>query len=140
MLRRVLVAALAPFCAAQMAGCGSLWLPDVLGTGLLDPVRVTGDDSGAQITVMHGQQLIVRLPVLADSGYAWALREPMSPVVKPEGAPMPDKAQSQAASVSEVWVFTPVRNGQQQLRFENRRGTQPDAPPAGVVSYSVSVR
>jgi predicted secreted protein len=141
MLRRMLVATMAPFCAALVAGCGSLSLPDLLGTGLLDAVHLTGDDSGAEVTVAHGQQLIVRLPVLADSGYAWALREPMSAVVKPEGAPTPAKPPAAgAAGGSEVWVFTPVRNGEQLLRFENRRGAQPDAPPAGVVSYNVRVR
>ncbi len=141
MLRHVLVAAAAPLCAALVGGCGSLYVPDLLKLGLLDPVQLTGDDSGAQVTVEHGQQLIVRLPALADSGYAWALREPMSAVVKPEGAPTPAKPPAaQAASGSEVWIFTPVRNGEQQLSFENRRPGQPDAPPAGVVSYNVRVR
>ena len=141
MLRHVLFAAVALFCAALVAGCGSLYLPDVLRLGLLDPVQLTGDDSGAQVTVEHGQQLIVRLPVLADSGYAWALREPMSAVVKPEGAPTLRKPPAaQAAGGSEVWIFTPVRDGEQQLRFENRRGAHPDAAPAGVVSYNVRVR
>jgi predicted secreted protein len=141
MLRHVLVAAAAPLCASLVAGCGSLYVPDLLKLGLLDPVQLTGDDSGARVSVEHGQQLIVRLPVLADSGYTWALREPMSAVVKPEGAPTPDKPPAaQAASSSEVWIFTPVRNGEQQLRFENRRGSQPDAPPAGVVSYNITVR
>src|SRR5688572_20207742 len=138
MLRRTL-AALVPCCAVLLGGCGSL--SDLLRLGLPKPIEVTTDDSGADVKVAHGQQLIVRLPVLADSGYAWALREPMSAVVKPEGPPSVDKAQGTgAASGVEVWIFTPVRDGQQQLRFEHRRGVQPDAPAAAVVSYNVSVR
>ena len=113
--------------ALLLSGCGSF------GLGLPRPLSLSADDSGADVALEHAQQMVIRLPAAPGSGYAWALREPPSAVVKPETAP----GESRDA---ETWVFTPVREGTQQLRFEHRRTAQADAPPAGVVSYSVSVR
>ena len=113
--------------ALLLGGCAS-WF----GLGLPRPVQLDAEDSGAQIDLDHAQQMIVRLPAAPGSGYAWALREPHTGVVKPESAPREDEN-------VEVWVFTPVREGTQPVRFEHRRTGQPDAPPAGVVSYTISV-
>ena len=117
--------------ALLLGGCGSWFGP--FGLGLPRPVSVGAEDSGADVRLKHAQQMVIRLPAAPGSGYAWALREPPGAVVKPETAPREEKD-------TETWVFTPVREGTQQLRFEHRRTAQADAPPAGVVSYNVSVR
>ena len=127
MIRRLLVVG----AALLLGGCGSWFGP--LGLGLPRPVSLSAEDSGADVRLKHAQQMVIRLPAAPGSGYAWALREPPSGVVKPETAPREEKD-------AETWVFTPVREGTQQLRFEHRRTAQADAPPAGVVSYNVSVR
>ena len=117
--------------ALLLGGCGSWFGP--FGLGLPRPVSLSADDSGADVRLDHAQQMIVRLPTAPGSGYAWALREPPAGVVKPETAPREEKD-------AETWVFTPVREGSQQLRFEHRHTAQADAAPAGVVSYTITVR
>jgi predicted secreted protein len=102
--------------------------------GLPSPVRVGDGDSGADLTVVHAQQLIVRLPHKADSGYEWVLREPPDSAVKPEGAARQSKDEG-----VEVWTFTPVRDGTQFLRLEYRKPNDYEAAPAGTVSYNVTV-
>ena len=123
MIRCLLAAA----AAVLLGGCAS-WF----GLGLPRPVQLNADDSGAEIDLGHAQQMIVRLPAAPGSGYSWALRQPLTGIVKPETAP------SEEQDV-EVWILTPVREGTQPLRFEHRRSAQADAPPAGVVSYTISV-
>jgi predicted secreted protein len=116
-------------CALALAGCSSFAI-----IGLPSPVRVDDGDSGADLKVVHAQQLIVRLPHKADSGYQWMLREPPIGAVKPDGAPQQSKEDS-----VEVWTFTPVRDGTQFLRMEYRKASDYDAPPAGTVSFNVTV-
>ena len=117
--------------ALLLGGCGSWFGP--LGLGLPRPVNLGAEDSGAEVSLEHAQQMIIRLPAAPGSGYAWAMREPPTGVVKPETAPREEAG-------AETWVFTPVREGSQQLRFEHRPVAQADAPPAGVVSYTINVR
>jgi len=123
-MTRLLPAAAA---ALLLGGCAS-WF----GLGLPRPVQVSAENSGAEIDLDHAQQMIVRLPAAPGSGYTWALREPLTGVVKPESAPREEKD-------AEVWVFTPVREGTEPLRFEHRRTGQAEATPAAVVSYTISV-
>jgi predicted secreted protein len=114
---------------AVLSGCSSFAI-----IGLPSPVKVDDGDSGEDLKVVHAQQLIVRLPYKADSGYEWMLREPPIAAVKPEGAPRQDKEEG-----VEVWTFTPVRDGTQYLRMEYRKPNDYDAAPAGTVSYNVTV-
>jgi predicted secreted protein len=115
--------------AFVLSGCSSFAI-----IGLPSPVRVSDADSGADLKVVHAQQLVVRLPYKPEGGYEWMLREPPIGAVKPEGAPQQSKEEG-----LEVWTFTPVRDGQQTLRLEYRRPNDYDAPPAGTVSYNVRV-
>src|SRR5688572_831794 len=102
MIRRVVSAS----ALLLLAGCGSWFGP--LALGLPRPVNLDADDSGAEVSLKHSQQMIIRLPAAPGSGYAWAMREPPTAVVKPETAPRED-------ADAETWVFTPVREGSQQL-------------------------
>jgi predicted secreted protein len=118
-------------CLAPLAsGCG--WLYN--GFGPYPPRVVSTENSGAEVRLSHGQQLFVRLPFKAEAGYEWTLREPPVAAVKPEGAPAQDKETG-----TEVWTFTPVRDGEQTLRLEYRRADDSFTAPAGMVSYSVTV-
>jgi predicted secreted protein len=125
----------AVICAALLlAGCEALAQKTGISIlGLPKPVRLTPDESGKDVRLVHAQQMIVRLPrdpALAD--YEWGLREPQTVRVTAEGAPV-------AGPKEEVWTFTPVRSGQETLRLEYRRPRQPDARPAKTVSYNIAV-
>ena len=125
MIRSTAVAA----CALLLAGCSSFAI-----IGLPSPVTVDDGDSGADLKVVHSQQLVIRLPHKPDGGYEWMLREPPVGAVKPEGAPQQLKDQD-----LQIWTFTPVRDGQQALRLEYRKPNDYDGTPAGTVSYNVTV-
>ncbi len=100
---------------------------------LFAPRTLTAEQPGAPIALAHGQRLVVRLPTKPETGYEWRLYEPLSAVIKPEGPP------SAAAGV-ELWTFTPVRDGEQTLRFEYRQPRDYEAQPAASVAYRVTVR
>jgi predicted secreted protein len=118
-------------CLAPLAsGCG--WLYN--GFGAYPPRVVSTENSGAEVKLSHGQQLFVRLPFKAEAGYEWTLREPPVAAVKPEGAPAQDKEAG-----TEVWTFTPVRDGEQTLRLEYRRTDDNFTAPGEMVSYNVTV-
>ena len=102
--------------------------------GAFSPRVVSTEDSGEEVKLSHGQQLFVRLPLKGDVGYEWTLREPPVAAVKAEGAPEQDREAG-----TEVWTFTPVRDGQQTLRLEYRRAEDYHTVPAEVVSYNVTV-
>lgn len=104
--------------------------------GMRDPFRpktVTADRPSEPIVLAHGQRLVVRLPTKPDTGYEWRLYEPLGAAIKPEGPPA-------AAAGVELWTFTPVRDGEQTLRFEYRRARDYEARPAESVAYPVTVR
>jgi predicted secreted protein len=116
--------------ALALSACG--WLGNL--SGAYPPEVVTTADSGKEIGLSHGQQLFVRLPFKAEPGFEWTLREPPVAAVKAEGAPAQDR---QAGT--EVWTFTPVRDGQQTLRLEYRRPGDYFTAPAEAVSYNLTV-
>ena len=115
---------------APLSGCGWLYNP----WGAYPPRTVTSEDSGDEVKLSHGQQLFVKLPFKSEPGFEWTLREPQVATVKPEGAPAQDKE-----AATEVWTFTPVRDGQQTLRLEYRRAEDYFTAPADAVSYNVTV-
>jgi predicted secreted protein len=130
MIRTLRNAALLLCLAPLASGCG--WLYN--GFGAYPPRVVSSENSGDEVNLSHGQQLFVRLPLKGQVGYEWTLREPIVAAVKPEGAP----EQNREAG-TEVWTFTPVRDGQQTLRLEYRRAEDYFTVPAEVVSYNVTV-
>jgi predicted secreted protein len=112
------------------SGCG--WFGNL--SGAYPPAVVTAAESGKEIGLSHGQQLFVRLPFKAEPGFEWTLREPTVAAVKAEGAPAQNKEEG-----TEVWTFTPVRDGQQTLRLEYRRAQDYLVAPAEAVSYNLTV-
>ena len=92
------------------------------------PKTVTAGADGGEVTVRHGQRL--RIPLTADpkGGFEWRRVEPPIMRVVLEGPP-----DEQGLN------FTPVRDGEEQLRFEY-------VPLAGertaqrTVSYTITVR
>jgi predicted secreted protein len=113
-------------CALLIGGCAGM-------RDLFGPKTLTAGEPGARIALAHGQRLVVRLPTKSETGYEWRLYEPLSAAIKPEGPPA-------AAPGVELWTFTPVRDGEQTLRFEYRKPRDYEAQPAASVAYAVTVR
>jgi hypothetical protein len=93
---------------AFLAGCA---------TGSLDPHRpktIEARPDGGKVSLSHGQRL--RIPL----GAEWRRSEPPIMAVVLEGAPQPD-----------AQMFTPVRTGQETLKFESAQRT---------ISYDIEVR
>jgi hypothetical protein len=95
-----------------LGGCSTAW-------DLHAPKTVAAGPEGGEVTVEHGQRLRIRLP--ADT--EWRRVEPMIKTVIPAGP-----------REGEYWMFTPVRSGQETLRFESAQAsvtyqiTVPDSP------------
>ena len=87
-------------------------------TGSLDPHRpktIEASADGGKLRLDHGQRL--RIPL---GGSEWRRTEPPIVMVVAEGAPQPDSQ-----------MFSPVRTGQETLKFESGQKT---------VSYDIEVR
>ena len=92
------------------------------------PKNVVAGAQGGSVSIKHGQRL--RIPLAADASGAleWRRVEPRVLAVVAEG---PSDAQG--------FNFTPVRTGNETLRFEYRP-VAGEAEPQKVVSYDVTVR
>jgi len=103
--------------ATRLAALLSFALLGGCATGSLDPHRPKTIEAGAdggKVSVAHGQRLHIPL------GDEWRRAEPPIMAVVAQGAPQPDGI-----------VFTPVRTGQETLKFESAQKT---------VSYDIEVR
>lgn len=81
-----------------LAGCATTWDPHA-------PKTVTAGPEGGKVTVEHGQRLLFRLPA---GVHDWHRVEPQIRAVIPTGPQQGD-----------TWMFTPVRSGEETLRFES---------------------
>ena len=81
-----------------LAGCATTWDPHA-------PKTVTAGPEGGKVTVEHGQRLLFRLPAGVQD---WRRVEPQIQAVIPAGPQQGD-----------TWMFTPVRSGEETLRFES---------------------
>jgi hypothetical protein len=93
-----------------LGGCSTTFDPHA-------PRTVLAGEAGGRVTVAHGQRLRIDLPGVGD--YAWTREEPNIPVVIAQGPP-----------VQNTWMFTPVRSGEETLRF---------TMPQRTVTYDVTV-
>lgn len=90
------------------------------------PRTVTAPENGGEVSVSHGNRLLVKLPAAAQ-GSEWRLREPMTMVVMAEGI-----ADAQGLRM------TPVRSGSETLRIvELPIGG--DGAAQRTLSYQISV-
>jgi predicted secreted protein len=123
-MRTIVLALLLPV----LSGC--VWLNNV--TGIPDPhapKTVTVGDSGGEVRLDHGQRLRIRLPAESTPGYDWRRFEPQILAVMAEGP-------RQGA----VWMFTPVRSGQETLHLEYAPVQEPAAAPKRAITYIITVR
>ena len=92
------------------------------------PKTIVAGANGGSVTVNHGQRL--RIPLAADRSGAleWRRVEPRIVAVVAAGAPD-----------AQGFDFTPVRTGNEKLRFEYRPVTG-DGAAQKTVSYDITVR
>ena len=92
------------------------------------PKTVVADANGGSVTVAHGQHL--RIPLAGDGkgGFEWRRVEPRIMAVMQEGPADPQGLN-----------FTPVRTGNERLRFEYRPMSGEGAAQR-TVSYDITVR
>ena len=89
------------------------------------PKTITAGAAGGDINLQHGQRL--RILLAPERGFEWRRVEPRIVAVVVEGAPN-----------AQGFMFTPVRTGNEKLRFEYfALGAE---VPKRVVSYDVTVR
>jgi predicted secreted protein len=105
-------------------------------------VTVVSGQTGGQVSLKVGAVLEVRLEANHTTGYSWIAAPAANPVLMRQGAAKYEEhASGGKAGVGgvEVWRFKAVKAGRQGLSFEYRRPWEKSAPPAKIVTYSVSV-
>ncbi|RYU61434.1 peptidase inhibitor I42 [Methylolobus aquaticus] len=109
-----------------------------------EPMVVSADRSGADLALVPGQELVIRLPGNPTTGYRWSSFGPTEAVLIATGpaAYEPDAGTSQRVGAGgfEIWRFVAARAGTAELRFEYRRPWETGVAPLQVVRYTVSVR
>ncbi|HEY5898208.1 MAG TPA: hypothetical protein VIV54_11620 [Burkholderiales bacterium] len=101
-------------------GCANLW-------DIHAPRTVSVGPGGGAVTVNHGERLRIGLASDA-SGYEWRRVEPPVMMVVMEGPPD-----------AQGFNFTPVRSGEEKLRFEHRPASG-EGTADRVLSYDITVR
>jgi inhibitor of cysteine peptidase len=107
-----------------------------------EPVTVSAAQSGTKVELASGQDLVVRLPSNPTTGYRWIYVEPKDAVLRVNG-PSTYEAQTAGAAGAggtEIWKLAPLKQGQQQVRFEYRRPWEQDVAPSQVATYAVTVK
>ncbi|MDR2710643.1 MAG: protease inhibitor I42 family protein [Burkholderiales bacterium] len=103
--------------------------------------------NGADIPLVVGQQLDVRLQSNRSTGHQWVQTEPMRGMLRDaspryELPPAPAGAEPNAgAGGTEIFSFTAARPGVQMLAFEYRRTWETETPSAAIkiVRYQVVI-
>lgn len=109
-----------------------------------EPMVVSADRSGADLALVPGQELVIRLPGNPTTGYRWSSFGPTEAVLiatRP-AAYERDAGTSRRVGAGgfEIWRFVATRAGTAELRFEYRRPWETGVAPIQVVRYTVSVR
>jgi inhibitor of cysteine peptidase len=126
----------APGCASSGAAHDEQVAPPPLVLGV--------NDEGRRIELIVGQQLQVRLPANPSTGFAWRVRHDAGGLVRQEGASYftadPNPGGLVGSGGVEVFRFTVAGAGEDDLRFEYRRGFDASAAAGRVVTFRLSMR
>jgi inhibitor of cysteine peptidase len=139
-LQRIVVSGALAAAVMTVAACGLL---KATPKPPPEPVTVNAAQSGTKVELASGQDLVVRLPSNPTTGYRWIYIEPQDAVLRVDG-PSTYEAQTAGgvagAGGTEIWKLAPLKQGQQQLRFEYRRPWEQDIAPSQVATYAVTVK
>lgn len=107
------------------------------------PLVVTSNDPPGTVTIVPGQELVVRLRSNPSTGFQWTLADDPRSVLMPIGQAryVPDAAGAGrvGAGGSEAWTFRAKRTGAEDLVFRYRRPWESNDPPAQVFRLGVLV-
>ena len=108
------------------------------------PIVLGVNDEGRKIDLIVGQQLQVRLPANPSTGLAWRVRYDAGGLVRQEGASYftadPNPGGLVGSGGVEVFRFTVAGAGEDDLRFEYRRGFDATAAASRVITFRLSMR
>ena len=100
---------------------------------------LTQKDNGAAVVLSRKSRLIIRLPTQPGTGYSWtpkggsSLLRLVKSYVEPPTHLLPGGTETQ------VYVFTPIASGTDELELGYRRSWEHEQPPARMVRFTVTV-
>ena len=103
---------------------------------------VVTEQTHGDVSLKVGAVLEVRLEANHTTGYSWVFAPAVNPVLMRQGKTVYQEHASDStvgAGGVEVWRFKAMKAGKQGLQFEYRRPWEKGAPPAKVVTFSVTV-
>ncbi|MFE5540068.1 protease inhibitor I42 family protein [Streptomyces sp. NPDC056492] len=102
----------------------------------------TGTDSDRSVTLRLGQSTDVVLDENPSTGYQWQITALPSPLRLKSSTytPSPNPSHMVGRGGVHTFRFTAVRRGTGDLKFANRRPSEPSAPPADTLTVKVTVR
>ena len=118
--------------------------PTPTPTATVEQVAVTANDSGGEVTVGVGNELIVSLDSNPTTGYGWALVSISNTSVVMNVSneyipnPTPTGEPIVGSGGEEIWTFAPQAAGTSTIEMEYIRPLEPEAP-AGWFNITVTV-
>ena len=101
------------------------------------------DQAGGAVSLKVGGELEVQLPANHTTGYSWAAVPVDNSVVKSQGeATYRENATAGKVGVGgvEIWRFSTIKAGEEDLKFEYRRPWEKETPAAKMVTIQVTVQ
>jgi inhibitor of cysteine peptidase len=103
---------------------------------------VVTEQTHGDVSLKVGAVLEVRLEANHTTGYSWVAAPVANPVLMRQGRTVYQEhvaGSTVGAGGVEVWRFKAMKAGKQGLQFEYRRPWEKGAPPAKIVTFSVTV-
>jgi inhibitor of cysteine peptidase len=103
---------------------------------------VVTEQTHGDVSLKVGAVLEVRLEANHTTGYSWVFAPAVNPVLMRQGRTVYQEhaaGSTVGAGGVEVWRFKAMKAGRQGLQFEYRRPWEKGAPPAKIVTFSVTV-
>ena len=103
---------------------------------------VVTEQTHGDVSLKVGAVLEVRLEANHTTGYSWVFAPAVNLVLMRQGRTVYQEhaaGSTVGAGGVEVWRFKAMKAGRQGLQFEYRRPWEKGAPPAKIVTFSVTV-
>jgi inhibitor of cysteine peptidase len=109
---------------------------------LAQGIVVTEQQNGSGIEIAKDQQVEIRLPVQAGTGYSWDLMHPPTAPLRLVGSGSRSASGSSlpGGPVTQIFVFVPVSPGSGELELGYRRPWETTIAPARTFRLRVVVR
>ena len=119
-------------------------VPHTLKLSVADRVVFkVNDQAGGAVSLKVGWELEVQLPANHTTGYSWVLMPVDNPAVKSQGeATYRENTTAGKVGVGgvEIWRFSTIKAGEEDLKFEYRRPWEKETPAAKTMTIQVTVQ